>query len=399
MLARGSGGDLVFLARYRGRLGDEGSTQLVMLMACVCTVALTVMLIPLAQANDMRTRTQTGADAAAIGAVVPMRDEAIRVAMHGFLPTDVGLWAVAPDIKEPAAKLPYHRSAEEYARRNGTVVTEKVKPSGPMGHTMKVSVRSGDCMIKDEKELTAKDRQDLAENKNVCTDSSGKKGIAKRWGVATAIAELQLPKCERTPSGPGNDGLPDTDLYCDKVRIWTSDGGVLVSRTFLLRMFKIRLVSKEGGEYKGRPVIFGGDGFSKQLPDASMCSEGGPQGAENITPRMRCVRDLIKEKFKVPKGIGCWRANGGITGGGEHPLGRACDFMISGPAGPSKEEADLGFAISNWAHANANNLGIYYIIYRQHIYNPQRHSEGWRPMEDRGSITQNHFDHVHISVL
>lgn len=24
--------------------------------------------------------------------------------------------------------------------------------------------------------------------------------------------------------------------------------------------------------------------------------------------------------------------------------------------------------------------------------------QGWKLMEDRGSITQNHFDHVHISV-
>jgi len=26
-------------------------------------------------------------------------------------------------------------------------------------------------------------------------------------------------------------------------------------------------------------------------------------------------------------------------------------------------------------------------------------SSGWVPMEDRGSITANHFDHVHISVF
>ena len=28
-----------------------------------------------------------------------------------------------------------------------------------------------------------------------------------------------------------------------------------------------------------------------------------------------------------------------------------------------------------------------------------RGSGGWRQMEDRGSITQNHYDHVHVSVL
>ncbi|MEO3822533.1 Tad domain-containing protein [Actinomadura sp. B10D3] len=392
------------LARWRRGRGDEGSTQIVMLMACVCTVALTVMLVPLAHANDMRTRAQSGADAAAIGAVKPLRDEVIRVAMLGMLPNDVGLWAIAPNIKVDQDKLPYHRSAEDYARRNDTVVTEKVRPSGARGYTMKVSVRSADCRLKDEDELTAKDRKDLAERRNLCTDSEGKEGIAKSYGTASAIAQLQLPPCRGvTFPTPGDDGDGDGmilfhELYCDDIKIWTS-GGYRAPRRVLLRLFKIRLVAKEDEEYKGRPVIPGGEGFSAMLPDASTCPEGGPMGPENITPRMRCVRDLIKQKFTVPKGIGCYRANGGITGGGEHPLGRACDFMISGPNGPSQSEAELGFAIANWAYANARELGIYYVIYRQHIYNPQRHAEGWRPMEDRGSITQNHFDHVHISVL
>ncbi|WP_372509255.1 hypothetical protein [Actinomadura madurae] len=42
-------------------------------------------------------------------------------------------------------------------------------------------------------------------------------------------------------------------------------------------------------------------------------------------------------------------------------------------------------------------LGISYVIWKQRIWNVR--GGGWRPMEDRGSITQNHYDHVHISVL
>jgi hypothetical protein len=132
-------------------------------------------------------------------------------------------------------------------------------------------------------------------------------------------------------------------------------------------------------------------------PPGTKCPAGAAMGAENITNRMRCVRDQIKALFKVPRGIGCYRREGGITGGGEHPLGRACDFMISSGA-PTAAEAQLGSEIAAWAQANAKNLGIYYIIYRQRIWNPSRADEGWRLMEDRGSITQNHFDHVHISV-
>lgn len=142
-----------------------------------------------------------------------------------------------------------------------------------------------------------------------------------------------------------------------------------------------------------------GSGFGQgHWPPGSACPGGAATGAEHITARMRCVRDQIKTKFTVPKGIGCYRADGGIAGGGEHPRGRACDFMISSGA-PSPSEVRFGYNIANWAQANAKRLGIYYIIYRQHIWNPSRVREGWRQMEDRGGLTQNHYDHVHISVL
>jgi Transglycosylase SLT domain len=125
-----------------------------------------------------------------------------------------------------------------------------------------------------------------------------------------------------------------------------------------------------------------------------------PTGADHITARMRTVRDLARRQFGAPYGIGCYRPNGGIQGGGEHPLGRACDFMLSsGGRMPSAEQQALGDAIAAWAQAHARTLGIYYIIWKQRIWNPDRAAEGWRPMTDRGSITENHFDHVHISVL
>jgi hypothetical protein len=79
---------------------------------------------------------------------------------------------------------------------------------------------------------------------------------------------------------------------------------------------------------------------------------------------------------------------------------------IPGPAGvlvdagvlPSASNVQLGYDIASWAQANAPRLGIMYIIYRQKIWDI-RMSSGWVPMEDRGSITANHFDHVHISVF
>ncbi|MEO3868053.1 hypothetical protein ABGB18_04395 [Nonomuraea sp. B12E4] len=119
-----------------------------------------------------------------------------------------------------------------------------------------------------------------------------------------------------------------------------------------------------------------------------------PEGADNITPRMRLVKMLIEQRFEVPYGVGCYRA---IQDGGEHPLGRACDFMLSrGGAMPSGEELKRGDEIAEWAIKNAKRLGIMYIIYRQRIWHVR--TGGWRMMSDRGGTTANHYDHPHISV-
>ncbi|MGP3931758.1 coiled-coil domain-containing protein [Nonomuraea sp. KM88] len=119
-----------------------------------------------------------------------------------------------------------------------------------------------------------------------------------------------------------------------------------------------------------------------------------PEGSDHITPRMRLVRKLIQDRFDVPYGIGCFRA---IQDGGEHPLGRACDFMLSrGGAMPSAAELERGDQIAKWAIKNAKRLGIMYVIYRQRIWHAT--SGTWRTMSDRGGTTANHYDHPHISV-
>ena len=83
---------------------------------------------------------------------------------------------------------------------------------------------------------------------------------------------------------------------------------------------------------------------------------------------------------------------GGLRPGdtGDHGTGHALDVMISDSA--------TGDQIADWARANASALGVSQVIWAQRIWTVQRSSEGWRAMEDRGSVTANHYDHVHITV-
>jgi hypothetical protein len=83
---------------------------------------------------------------------------------------------------------------------------------------------------------------------------------------------------------------------------------------------------------------------------------------------------------------------GGLRGGGgAHGEGRALDIMIG-------SNSSLGDAIAAFVRSNYKALGVSEVIWQQRIWTVQRSSEGWRPMEDRGSATANHMDHVHVTV-
>ncbi|MEO8705927.1 MAG: hypothetical protein ABI867_38200 [Kofleriaceae bacterium] len=73
---------------------------------------------------------------------------------------------------------------------------------------------------------------------------------------------------------------------------------------------------------------------------------------------------------------------------------RAIDILVSDVYGqvPSDDNA-LGNAVADFALAHMEPSAVMYVIWRQRI----NLGEDWRAMEDRGSITQNHYDHVHVS--
>ncbi|MEV4455611.1 hypothetical protein [Microbispora sp. NPDC049633] len=120
-----------------------------------------------------------------------------------------------------------------------------------------------------------------------------------------------------------------------------------------------------------------------------------PDAGSGLTQRMVSTRNAIMQQFPMPFGVGCLRPGDP----GEHGKGRACDFMMSGggrmPDAVAKERGD---ALAQWCIQHASEYGIMYIIWQQRFYD-MRTGAGWRMMSDRGGITANHYDHVHVSVL
>ncbi|HEU5912021.1 TPA: LysM peptidoglycan-binding domain-containing protein [Streptococcus pneumoniae] len=80
---------------------------------------------------------------------------------------------------------------------------------------------------------------------------------------------------------------------------------------------------------------------------------------------------------------------------GDHGKGLAIDFMVA-------ERSELGDKIAEYAIQNMGSRGISYIIWKQRFYAPFDSKYGpantWNPMPDRGSVTENHYDHVHVSM-
>ena len=116
---------------------------------------------------------------------------------------------------------------------------------------------------------------------------------------------------------------------------------------------------------------------------------------DGVQPRTAAIANTIGPMFGIHM-IGGYRVASSVYDDLRygHPAGLALDFMIN--------DLDDGTATGDRLAAHlieqADTLGIAYIIWKQAIWSPDRASEGWRAMEDRGSPTQNHYDHVHLSL-
>ncbi len=109
----------------------------------------------------------------------------------------------------------------------------------------------------------------------------------------------------------------------------------------------------------------------------------------NVKPQTTALANLIGPMFGI-KTIGGYRESARDPGG--HPSGLALDLMTNDiPDGTA-----TGDRMAQYLIDNADKLGIDYLIWKQRSYRPSRGT--WVQMEDRGSITQNHFDHVHVNL-
>ena len=157
---------------------------------------------------------------------------------------------------------------------------------------------------------------------------------------------------------------------------------------------------------------FGGLSGLAGLPGSLMSAKGGFGGGAGVAPASLVGRSAggelppgvgsekglqkdtilaeraVSAAFPEIRDIGGWRPDALKW----HPNGQAIDVMIPDPSSPHGKA--LGDAVLRFALQHKDAFSLNHVIWRQTLYNPDGSSQ---LMENRGSPTQNHMDHVHIA--
>jgi hypothetical protein len=116
---------------------------------------------------------------------------------------------------------------------------------------------------------------------------------------------------------------------------------------------------------------------------ARISNSSGP-----VRPQAQAAADAVVSDVPGAAGLTIGGTRASATDPHGHPSGLALDFMVG-------SNRALGDAIVQYQIANWDRLGVSYVIWQQRILTSPTGS--WKAMEDRGSATANHMDHVHVN--
>ncbi|WP_299051675.1 hypothetical protein [uncultured Nocardioides sp.] len=228
------------------------------------------------------------------------------------------------------------------------------------------------------------DRESEAPAEDAAEEQAAQREAAQERQAAQEQAELEATEQAVSQA--------DTQLWTTtELNLWTEPEEAEAEQLGVLEGEKKVLVTGRAEDGREEIVV---DGESRWVT-AGYLSEEKPaetgldvdctNGSSYATPVSQNIVDVhrvVCGNFPEITTYGTLRSDG------EHAQGIAMDIMVSG---------DRGYEVANFLQANAAELGINYLIYSQTIWSVDRASEGWRGMEDRGSTTANHYDHVHVT--
>lgn len=302
----------------------------------------------------------------------------------GLVPTSTSAVEVTDPLAQPTAQSSRDWSASRSEAREpltSASPTASATPSATASATPKASASATPKATKTkeaEKETTASATP-------TATKEATKKATPNYSKLAdvedTVYAESSVNV--RTGPGVGYDVVETLGVGDDVKRTdWKVDGWRQVKVDGEAGWINASYLTTEEPEVEAEASENTAD--SDASSTAGYCSKAGDLES-NLTSTAANVLRVVCAKFPSVSSFGGYRPGAGSY----HGSGQAIDVMISGEA---------GWEIARWARANAGELGIIEVIYQQQIWTTQRASEGWRGMSDRGSVSANHYDHVHLSI-
>ena len=144
--------------------------------------------------------------------------------------------------------------------------------------------------------------------------------------------------------------------------------------------------AKKAAEAKQTTTVAGG------LPEVTAAELADP-AMNGLTPHTKKMKVALAKKFGITS-FSLFRAGDDDGTGHGHNSGMAVDFMV--PVSSAQ-----GDQLAEYLTKHMDELGVYYIIWKQKYYMTQNNIYGpantWNIMPDRGGVTANHYDHVHVS--
>lgn len=133
---------------------------------------------------------------------------------------------------------------------------------------------------------------------------------------------------------------------------------------------------------------------AKGLPTVTAAELADP-AMNGLTDHAKKMKVALAKKFGITS-FSMFRAGDDDGTGHGHNTGMSVDFMV--PVGSAK-----GDELAEYITKNMKELGVYYVIWKQRFYMPQHNVYGpantWNLMPERGGVTANHYDHVHVSFV
>jgi hypothetical protein len=198
-------------------------------------------------------------------------------------------------------------------------------------------------------------------------------GLGPTESTITELSATGLPSAE--PVASPNDTLEPVGLSADTAALHQADAAQLAKAAGLAEAARAAEAMAASQAEQARIAEADSPHVRGTLcPPNTAGLAGVKSWVSTAGTELRCIF-----------GVGTVGGIGSRPNVSDHPRGLAVDFMTT----PGVN----GDQLADYALKYKDELKVKYVIWKQRI----NFGDGWHGMENRGSITANHFDHVHVS--